>query len=318
MVNVYAACNLKEKKILWEELSNIMFASQDVVWCFCGDFNAVRSPSERKGSTVRGDQSKEIEGFNNFIESNKLFEIPSVGKRFTWFNSNGLAKSRLDRVLVSEERLVQWPCCKQYVQQREVSDHCALVVKFVVKDWGPRPFRSIDAWLSEKGFCEMVRDKWFVYSIEGSGFSRLKEKLKRLKSDLKVWNRDVFGNIHTRKKNILEAIKDLDDQNCVGSLSDCDRVKRYELICDLWEIDKKLDSLMCQKARIKWLKNGDSCTKFYHSTLRWRRLRNEVKGVEVGGLWCEEPGTVQLEAKNLFKKRFKATKDQESVIVCYR
>ncbi|XP_068461596.1 uncharacterized protein [Phaseolus vulgaris] len=107
VVNVYAACNLKEKKILWEELSNIMSASQDVVWCLCGDFNAVRSPSERKGSMVRGDQSKEIEGFNNFIESNKLIEIPSVGKRFTWFNSNGLAKSRLDRVLVSEEWLVQ-------------------------------------------------------------------------------------------------------------------------------------------------------------------------------------------------------------------
>jgi len=43
--------------------------------------------------------------------------------------------------------------------------------------------------------------------------------------------------------------------------------------------------------------------------LRWRRLRNEVKGVEVGGQWCEEPCTVRSEANKLFDIRFKATKD---------
>jgi len=34
-----------------------------------------------------------------------------------------------------------------------------------------------------------------------------------------------------------------------------------------------------------------------------------VKGVEVGGFWCEEPSTVRSKAKKLFENRFKATKD---------
>jgi len=42
----------------------------------------------------------------------------------------------LDRVLVSEDWMQMWSTCKQYVQRREVFDHCALVVKFVDKDWG--------------------------------------------------------------------------------------------------------------------------------------------------------------------------------------
>jgi len=63
------------------------------------------------------------------------------------------------------------------------------------------------------------------------------------------------------------------------------------------------------KARASWFKNGDSCTKFYHSSLRWRRLRNEVKGVEVGGQWCEEPSIVHSKVKKLFDNRFKGTKD---------
>jgi len=82
-----------------------------------------------------------------------------------------------------------------------------------------------------------------------------------------------------------------------------------ELTSRLVENDKKLESLMCQKARANWFKSGDSYTRFFHSSLRWRRLRNEVKGVQVGDRWCEEPGTVRLEAKKLFEARFKATKD---------
>jgi len=67
-------------------------------------------------------------------------DLPIVGKKYTWFKSNGSAKSRLDRILVSEEWMNIWPMYKQYIQQREVSDHCALVVKTMDKDWGPKPF----------------------------------------------------------------------------------------------------------------------------------------------------------------------------------
>jgi len=309
VVNVYAACNLSDKKTLWMELSNIKSSSQEVLWCFCGDFNAIRSRGERRGSTNRVDYTSEIRGFNSFIDDNLLLDTPIVGKNYTWFNSNGSAKSRIDRVLVTEEWMEKWPTCKQYVQRREVSDHCAIVVKSVVRDWGPKPFRTIDAWLSEKGFGEMVKMKWNSYPSRGSGFIKIKEKLKWLKRDLKLWNKDVFGNLNTSKKRFLKEIEDIDCQDCSGIMTAEARSKRCELLSRLKEVDRKLDSLTCQKARASWLKNGDSCTRFYHSTLRWRGLRNAVKGVEIGDQWCEEPSTVRREAKLLFEKRFTATKD---------
>jgi len=88
-----------------------------------------------------------------------------------------------------------------------------------------------------------------------------------------------------------------------------DRLKRLELVSRLKENDKKIEFLSCQKVRANWFKNGDSCTRFFHSSLRWRRLRNEVKGVQVGDHWCEEPSTIRSEANKLFEARFKATKD---------
>jgi len=50
VVNVYGTCTLKENKLLWEELSNCKEASQIAVWCFFGDFNAIRSKNERQGA----------------------------------------------------------------------------------------------------------------------------------------------------------------------------------------------------------------------------------------------------------------------------
>jgi len=140
-------------------------------------------------------------------------------------------------------------------------------------------------------------------------FQKIKLKLKCLKEDLKIWNREVFGNLHTKKKGLLQEIEDLDCKDCNDDLGETDRLKRYDLVGRLMVTEKKIDSLKCQKAKASWFKNGESCTKFYNSSLRWRRLRYEVKGVGVGGLWCEEPGTVRIEAKRLFESRFKATRD---------
>ncbi|XP_068504049.1 uncharacterized protein [Phaseolus vulgaris] len=287
VVNVYSACNMSEKKTLWEELTVLKQACHGSMWCLCGDFNAVRNRSERKGIRDRVVQSREIEGFNNFIDSNALLDLPVVGKIFTWFKADGSAKSRLDRVLVSDEWLEVWPMSKQYVQKREVSDHCAIVVKAVDKDWGPKPFRSIDAWFMEKGLSKMVEDKWVSYVTQGSALQKMKVKLKCLKGDLKIWNRDVYGNLHKTKEGILKEIEVLDCKDCVEDLTEPDKLRRYDLVGKLMLTDKKIDSLICQKARACWFKNGDSCTKFYNSSLRWRRLRNEVKRV-VGSVAYEQ------------------------------
>jgi len=42
--------------------------------------------------------------------------------------------------MVSFEWLEKWVECKQYVLGQTVSDHCAIVLKSGVRDWGPKPF----------------------------------------------------------------------------------------------------------------------------------------------------------------------------------
>jgi len=152
----------------------------------------------------------------------------------------------------------------------------------------------------------MIKVKWESYQVEGNRISALKEKLKLLKADLKEWNIRVFGCVESDKRRIEMEIENLDGEDDIDALED---EGRLDLLSQLGLVNRKLDSICRQKARVNWLKHGDSNSNFFHSAIRWRRLKNEVKGVVVNSQWCEEPEVVRREAKSIFEKRFMATQD---------
>jgi len=46
--------------------------------------------------------------------------------------------------------------------------------------------------------------------MSGNEIWILKEKFKRLKWDLKIWNKDMFGDINKSKNQIMVTIRHLD------------------------------------------------------------------------------------------------------------
>jgi len=77
----------------------------------------------------------------------------------------------------------------------------------------------------------------------------LKEKFKLLKANLKTWNKEVFENLNSIKKSILQDIENLDCQDSHGSPVESERHLRTNLVRRLWETDAKIESLYRQKAR---------------------------------------------------------------------
>jgi len=183
VVNVYSSCHLKEKLGMWDEIVTIRHLEVCKTWCILGNFNAVRKKEERRGVNIDGSNKKEISKFNKFIEKTEMFDIPLVDWKYTWYIPNGSAKSRIDRILTSFEWLEQWPGCKQHILDRQVSDHCAIVLRTSKVDWGPKPFRSLEVWNSEKGFSEFVKEQWNNDIVGGNGMVAVKEKFKRLNQD---------------------------------------------------------------------------------------------------------------------------------------
>ena len=56
--------------------------------------------------------------------------------------------------------------------------------------------------------------------MNDEGFFVLKEKLKRLKLDLKIWNREVFGNVNQAGGNLQKKIQDLDPRDDENDLDE--------------------------------------------------------------------------------------------------
>lgn len=69
-----------------------------------GDFNSFKDSRERKGvdANNRGD---EMQMFGEFIAEIGFIDLPLIGRKYMWYKPDGIAMSRLDRFLITEEWL---------------------------------------------------------------------------------------------------------------------------------------------------------------------------------------------------------------------
>lgn len=166
VMNVYAPCSSTEIFLLWDLIGNAIEQQSNTYTCVVGDFNAIRHEKERveKGSVVN---HRDILAFDEFISQSNLFEIPLIGRFFTWFRKDGSCKSKLDRMLVNEEWLNKWPNYSLKSDGRSLSDHCPIFSEVVIKDWGPKPFRFINSWISHPEFKQFIKQKWEEHKVMG-------------------------------------------------------------------------------------------------------------------------------------------------------
>lgn len=293
VVNLYSPCDVHQKRIQWDSLKLLRQQDPDGLWCFMGDFNNIRYQSEREGVSHRGTEATNINDFNNWIAELELEEIPCVGKRFTWFRPNGAAKSRLDRFLVSPKWLHKWPACTNFTLERNFSDHCPIMLRAKVIDWGSKPFRVFDCWFKDKSFQKVVRECWTSNQPRGWGGFALKVKLKRLKEALKVWNRDHYGDTLKKVQQIEADLNRLEDASSTRQLTQQEMTAHKNLQEELWTTALSHESLMRQKAGVKWLRERDCNSRYFHVLMNSRRTNNAIKGVFIDGAWVDDPVKVK-------------------------
>lgn len=121
----------------------------------------------------------------------------------------------------------------------------------------------------------------------------LKEKIKRLKQRLKQWNREQFGDTFKKFKKIEEELNKLETDTSDRHLTPQEMLTRKQLQEDLWIAAQSHESLLRQKTRSRWIREGDCNSRYFHLLMNANHRNNCLKGVMIDGSWSEDPVKVK-------------------------
>jgi hypothetical protein len=158
--------------------------------------------------------------------------------------------------------------------------------------------------VSDSLFKGLVEDSWRTQTYSGWMGHVLKEKLKGLKASIREWNKDVYGAVDTKILLLVEDINELDIRGDLMGLTAAEVETRKKHFSDLWHLLKSKESLVLQKSRSRWLREGDANTSYFHSLMKSRGKRNMIRALEVDGSWVESPLLIRQAALTFFQNQF--------------
>jgi hypothetical protein len=184
------------------------------------------------------------------------------------------------------------------------SDHFPIVLACGGNKGGKKSFKFENMWLKEEGFVERVRGWWAAYNFQGTPSFIFAKKLKALKGDIINWNKTVFGNVGALIKERVDELKALERSAEREGLSEEERVRKGQLCRDLERALLQEEISWRQKSRIKWLKEGDKCTKFFHLMANSNKRYNTIDSLNINGVLSSNQVAIREHAVNFFESMF--------------
>ncbi|GJX59890.1 RNA-directed DNA polymerase, eukaryota [Tanacetum coccineum] len=208
MLVAYAPQDASKKRSLWTRLHDLIQHFQTMT-IMLGDFNEVRSESERLGCVFCKSGAK---AFNEFIIESDLVDLPMGGPN---------------------AQFVSLPC--------HLSDHSPLLLKSHSSDYGPILLKNFNSWLFHCDFPTIVLQSWSNSSVSSTQHPHhptqlLKIKLQNLKAHIRSWRIEVL-NKNDNELNDLKAKMDLLEIKAKTGLTDIDIEERLSSLKKVEDLD---------------------------------------------------------------------------------
>ncbi|XP_015160507.1 uncharacterized protein [Solanum tuberosum] len=301
---IYVKCTATERMLLWGDIYSI---SRDftIPWMVGGDFNVILGEEEKIGGLPVYPQ--EYEDVGECLTSSGLEDVNFSGNPFTWWNgrANGdCIFKRLDRVVVNQMLEDLYGNIGVQHLTRTGSDHAPLLLSCEVSNGAIiRPFKFLNFWTKRDDLREVVEQNW-VANESDDIFVQFKQKHKRTKKALTKWSKEKFGDIF-KQLAIREEIVKIKEQLFLDDPSPTHRGILQQAQAELKQYKHFEEEFWRQKARMQWFEEGDRNTKFFHSLVRGRRKRLNLKGIsKIDGTWIESENAIAEEGIDFFTKQF--------------
>ena len=105
------------------------------------------------------------------------------------------------------------------------------------------------------------------------------KKLKALKKPLKFLNKTKFSNIETQACNGQKELTEIQEELRANPNCKLLHVKEKECAQKVCKLNQARDEFLAQKAKCEWITKGDDNTRFFHSMIKHRRMRNKVVSI---------------------------------------
>ncbi|XP_025632512.1 uncharacterized protein [Arachis hypogaea] len=278
---VYGSPQIGLRTSLWEGLNIADNLTSE--WCVGGDFNCVLS------ATDTGDL-----GFK--------------GQPFTW--QKGIIRRQLDRYVTNAAWSQRFSSAVVKHLPKLKSDHVLIFLELWVDSTAAsscRPFRFLASWLTHENFNSMLK-------TNSKDEISLDQNVTNFMEAAKVWNKEVFGDIHLKKNRILARLNGI-------SLKLGFEVNPFleDLQTELW---KELEAIFIQEeilwkqcSRCKWIYYGDRNTSYFHNLATARRRRNRVTMLKnQHGDWIDDTFQLQQLGMNHFLSLYADDQPYEKLV----
>ncbi|KAL0285468.1 UNVERIFIED_CONTAM: hypothetical protein Sradi_7173200 [Sesamum radiatum] len=178
---VYGVNDVIGRRVLWADLMRLSTMTANEPWLVGGDFNTVLDASEVCGQS--GDIRGAAEEFQGCLQATGLITLPMQGERFTWHNCSRDSRSlwkRLDRLLVNDRWLTNWPSTTYASLTARTSDHSPLILRGDTTARAVGMFRFDNYLARSTEFTPSVQRVW-QHRIVGTAMYAVTRKLKALK-----------------------------------------------------------------------------------------------------------------------------------------
>ena len=114
-----------------------------------------------------------------------------------------------------------------------------------------------------------------MHSDQTPNMWSFQQNLKALKSKIKKWNKEEFGNIFQEKCRLEIRLHEIHTIRLNEGYS-LDLLEERLVETQLEEREKQEELLWWQKSRIKWLREGEKNTKLFHHSVIQSRFQNKI------------------------------------------
>ncbi|XP_041025435.1 uncharacterized protein LOC121265832 [Juglans microcarpa x Juglans regia] len=262
----------------------------------------------------------QMEAFRLAMEECELSDLGYMGDRFTWRNNREgqqFTKERLDRGLANSRWQDLFPSHSVSHEIALCSDHRPIVInvakQMLYEHSSEKPFRYEASWALREDCLHLIKEEWKKPMLAPHKLALVTKGLQRCQDKLKIWAKANFGNTKRSINNKLSQLSKLQESH-KGERDD-----RFKSLSKEVEGLLEEDNLKWkQRAKQRWLQEGDRNTKYFHQCANQGRTTNSIqKIINDEGKVLTNPKDIGSQFQKFFSELF-STECPSGIEVCLK